>query len=333
MAKAGTWLGNPYPCAIDWGTDNVPVSGWTKTNIDKSIYYWDGANAQYAVFNSSGAGAGTNSATNIIPSAQGFFIHVTTGQASGTLSADNRVRLHSLQAFWKNTPEEVTDQLRLKVVGNNHQDEIIVRFVPGADPGFDSDYDSYKKFGDPSAPQLYSVTPNNIDVSINTLPEITQHLLVPVGFSLGVNEQNVLTASQLNTFNPRITILLEDKKLNQFQDLRANPEYVFNADTADVPSRFVLHFSDPFSGTGDKQADPLVRIYSYDNIICIDNQDSQHLSGKMYLYDLLGRELFQHTLEGNLLEKINVDLGTGYYLVRVVTSRNTCTQKVFINRR
>jgi hypothetical protein len=331
--KGWNLAGNPYPCAIDWGTGNSPVSGWAKTNIDSSIYFWDGTNAQYAVFNSAGAGTGTNSATKIIPSTQGFFVHVTNGQASGTLSADNRVRLHSSQAFWKNTEEDVTEQLRLKAEGNSYHDELIVRFIPGSQPGFDSQYDGYKMFGGDYVPQLYSVTTDNTDLSINTLPEITQNLSVPVKFFTGINGVNVLTASQMSSFGPAITIFLEDKKLNLMQNLREDPQYVFNYDTTDDPNRFVLHFSDPFSGTGNQQADQRVQIYSFENTICIRSIDSQPFSGTMSLYDPLGREIYQSTLVNKRNEILHFNLSTGYYFVRLVTGDNIYSRKVLLNRR
>jgi len=325
--------GNPFPCPIDWGTGNSPVSGWTKTNIDSSIYFWDGTNQQYAVFNAAGNGAGTNGATRIIPSTQGFFIHVTTGQTSGTLSADNRVRLHDSQAFWDQTEAYVTDQLRLKVEGNNHYDEIIVRFIPGSVPGFDSRYDGYKLFGMPGIPQLYSVTMNHIDLSINTLPEITDDRLVPVGFKPGNDGIFHFTASGLISFENADSIFLEDKKLDTSINLKKTPEYQFTSAITDDSNRFVLRFSEPPKGIGEKPNIPGVQVYAYEDVIYLRKNTTERLSGTLVLYDMPGRKLCDFPLADVRVQSFRPDLSTGYYVARVHTGKDVYTRNVFISRR
>ncbi len=63
-------IGNSFPSAIDWGTENNPVSGFIRTNVDNTIYYWTGI--QYATYNPSGDGVGTNGGRQYIASMQGF---------------------------------------------------------------------------------------------------------------------------------------------------------------------------------------------------------------------------------------------------------------------
>ena len=74
--KGFNLIGNPYPSPIDWDA----AAGWTKTNIDNALYYFkasttDQYGGTYSTYiNGISATGGT---TNIIPSMQGFFVHVS----------------------------------------------------------------------------------------------------------------------------------------------------------------------------------------------------------------------------------------------------------------
>ena len=76
--KGFNLVGNPYPSPIDWN-----AAGWTKTNIDNALYFFKASTTdQYGGTYSSWIGGISNDGSanmNIIPSMQGFFIHVTDG--------------------------------------------------------------------------------------------------------------------------------------------------------------------------------------------------------------------------------------------------------------
>ena len=87
-------VGNPYPSAIDWDA----ASGWTKTNIDNALYYFNAsATDQYGgTYSSYVNGVSSDGvASNVIPSMQGFFVHVSDGAypVTGTLAMNNSVRI------------------------------------------------------------------------------------------------------------------------------------------------------------------------------------------------------------------------------------------------
>jgi len=89
--------GNPYPSPIDWDSP----SGWTKINIDNALYYFetsttDQYGGNYVTYVDGVSSNGM--ATNLIPSMQGFFVHVSDGSwpVTGTLAMDNSVRITDL---------------------------------------------------------------------------------------------------------------------------------------------------------------------------------------------------------------------------------------------
>ncbi len=95
--KGFNLVGNPYPSPIDWD-----AAGWIKTNIDNAIYFFKAsATDQYGGTYSSYVNRCSTDpgvATNIIPSMQGFFVHVSDGTypVTGTLALDNSVRITDL---------------------------------------------------------------------------------------------------------------------------------------------------------------------------------------------------------------------------------------------
>jgi hypothetical protein len=138
----------------------------------------------------------------------------------------------------------INDLLKLTVTGNGYSDQTIVVFVPDATPGFDPEYDAYKLMGIIEAPQLYSIIPG-INLAINALPQILVNLEVQLGFKVGVINTYTITATELTSFDPSVTIFLDDTRDNVLTDLVANPVYSFTAKPIDDIERFKLYFRYP----------------------------------------------------------------------------------------
>jgi hypothetical protein len=143
----------------------------------------------------------------------------------------------------KNDPK-IDDFLKLTVVGNGYSDQTIVVFIPGATWGFDPEYDAYKLQGIPQAPQLYSIIPG-INLAINALPAILINLEVQLGFKVGALNTYTITASNLYTFDPAVTIFLDDTRDDLLTDLVSDSVYTFSADPGDDIQRFKLRFRYP----------------------------------------------------------------------------------------
>ncbi|MCD4696757.1 MAG: S8 family serine peptidase, partial [Bacteroidales bacterium] len=146
-------VGNPYPSALDWDA----TSGWTKTNTDNTIYYWNpsSGSGNYSYYVGGGTapwtgGTSVNDGSKFIPAMQGFIVHCNNS-SGGSIKIENSARVHDAQSFYKNVNEN-TNFLRLKAVGNGYWDETVIRFFESATEGFDSDYDAYKLFGLDEAP-------------------------------------------------------------------------------------------------------------------------------------------------------------------------------------
>jgi hypothetical protein len=324
-------VGNPFPSAvdlsavIDWGTFEHTAYFWNQSDTTPNSYNIEG---NYDVYPAFGAW-GTHD--QYAPATQGFFIHNPSGNTTFTIPASARV--HSSAAFLK-PARSITNGLLITVNSqvNNYTDKISVHFDPNTTSEYDPGNDAYKLWGLSKAPQLYTRI-GNLNVTCNSLPFDKKNMLIPMGFRCDLNGQYMLKADSIGTFTSNITISLEDQKLNVTQDLRLNPLYSFIYDTRDDPTRFILHFDDAAFGVNGSKNIPPVQIYSFGDNICVKSQDGILREGKVFVYDLLGKEFYQGTLINETLNRLNLNKVEGYYLVQVITKDGIYNGKVFLQKR
>jgi hypothetical protein len=314
-------VGNPYPSSID-----LASAGITWNYFEPTAYFWNGS--VYLAYPTTG-GYGTHS--RYAPPEQGFYVHIaSTYSGNTTLAMTNVARVHNSQPFLKDSLE-IKNALLLTAQGNanSYFDEITVYFTPDATSGYDPGYDAFKLDGISEAPQLYTRI-GSTDVVCNSLPFDQKNMVIPMGFSCGLPGSYSLVASNLGSFDVVVSIHLEDLKLNVTQDLRTNPVYNFTYDVADNSNRFVLHFDNPTVGVAGTNNIQPVQIYSYGNAIYVQSQDGRLMEGTVFVYNLIGQELFHKSFSGQTLNRIIPNVVEGYYLVRIVTEAGTYNGKVYL---
>ncbi|MCF8368918.1 MAG: S8 family serine peptidase [Bacteroidales bacterium] len=313
-------ISNPYPSSL-----NANIISWSKTNIDNSVWTWDGLAGNYVYWNGSdGTGGGTGVGTltgGIIPSMQSFFVLANGSNPSLTIPQTSRV--HSSQAYYKESGNPNT--LRLDVEGNNYKDALFVNFKVGATDMYDGLLDVMKIYGLEDAPQIYSIIPNNI-LSVNSLPEIVDYKIVNFGFECNTSGLYTIYASELESFDVSIPVYLEDILENTISDLRNNPVYSFFHNPENDPSRFLLHFGSP-NGLSNTEWQE-IRIYSFNDAVYI--QQPEELTSEVVIYNMVGQEILGQICVNNSLNKIQVPSETGYYLVKVQSQNMLITEKVLI---
>jgi hypothetical protein len=305
-------LGNPYPSAID-----LDVLYSTNTQ-SSSFYTWNQANGQYSTYNAQ-TQIGQLGATNIIPANQGFFVNVA---AAGNYTFMDAYRTHSTTPLVKSTPANI---LRLNVHGNNLGDEAVITFNSNATNYYDFKFDSRKLMGSGDAPQLYTVV-NGEKLSINSLSELIPNtsVSVPMNLEVGADGNYTITASELNSFTVNTTVYLIDSKTNQTINMSQNPVYNFTANTGDNANRFTVLFA-AASGINSNNADNLV-IFSHNNDVFVTNKGNETIR-EIQIMNALGQQVVKTGTES----RISLNVETGYYFVKVITSGKTYTQKVFIH--
>ena len=320
-------VGNPYASPID-----VNSAGITWNNVDAWVYYLDRAAGNYKAWpttNPYGYGPGTRYPLSM----QGFFVHVTEGQSTGTISFTNAARTFtSDHIFYK---DQVQDLLWLKAEGiTGMNDEIIVCFNPGTTNNIDPAVDAVKLTGDKEAPQFSSVTPDQSHLSVNTMPFAGINTVVPLDFYVESNGTGnySITASNLETFRSGTRITLEDKMTNTNQVLSENPVYNFSYTEGENSSRFLLHFFNPYFGIDEMKDSQELAIYSYENNIYVKDITGKDMKGQMMVYNLVGQDVATRTLTGGTLNKFSMNLEQGYYVVEVFSNDKVYHGRVYLTR-
>ncbi len=313
------FIGNPYPSGIDWDNAN-----WTKTDVDDAIYIitYISGNRQYASYVD---GVSTHGATNEIAPHQGFFVKCNN-TSGGYIQVTDDARIHTGQAFFKNTLNQ--DQLiKLKVVNTEGlYDETVIRAKENATTGFDGNMDALKMKGGEEIPQLYTRFDDQTIYSINTIDHIGPHTVIPVSFEAGGDVVFELSLKMKDGLQG-LPVYLEDKKEGIVYNLKNFESYKFTGTPDDDPDRFVLRFSndDLKLEAAGATADALV--YAKDDQVMIHLLESNR--GDALIYDLSGRLIAQGSLEkGSNIIKVNTD--PGYLLVKIVTPETLSTEKIFI---
>lgn len=282
-SKGFNFIGNPYASAINW---QVGDEGWTRTNLDPIIYLWNPTAGQYGSYNRNNR-VGSNDVDSIIPSKQGFFVHVTNN-GTGSVSVNNNARIHYHKTLYKTGKDNNLPQLlRLKATGNGLSDESIIGFDENATPGYDVTYDAFKLIGKQEAPQLFTKT-GETKLAVNILNSIDENIVIPLFFKAGESGEYQIKANNLDSFDDIIPLWLEDIKDSYFQNLRENPTYIFYSDTGDNVDRFRIHFSDPMD-VDEIEWQQALHVYSENQNLHINLKDGQ--IGDIRICNLLGQNI------------------------------------------
>ncbi len=321
-------IGNPYPSPIDWD-----AAGWTKTNIDNTIYFWNSTIQNYSYYIGTGGndystGTALNNGSRYIPAMQGFWVKVpNTG--SGNVSLDNSVRVLSNQGFYKNRRN---NEIKLIVNANDFFDETLIRFNPNSGNNFDSNYDAYKLFSkNTDVPQLSSRI-SDASLAINTLTEIKKALEVKLSFFCGKSGEYSISSKYIESIDPFIPVYLEDCKEELMINLREVSQYNFFYNKSDQLNRFVLHFDPPEFKVENMELSSLIHIFSYEDKIYIKSNTTDKFSGYVEMYDMNGRIIMKYNPDVIFDNEIKVDFADGCYVVRVITNYYTYVKKVIVKK-
>lgn len=228
--------------------------------------------------------------------------------------------------------------VRVEVEGNAFAHFTEVYFEDGLNPvqseptyGWDGCCDALLTMGNPWQPHVFTqvVSPgtppaNNHRLSINGLPHVYEHTIVPLGFLPGELASYDFTFEELFRLPPGMTVELEDLSLNITQDLLLDSTYSTWGAVSDDEERFAIHFY-PENITSirmDEQPDAHVWVGSEKVVV-------GNLSVKQYqniaLYDMLGRMVWEDEIKPGENEiSISISgLHAGVYILDITSEKGT----------
>jgi hypothetical protein len=247
-------LGNPTGESLNWGAN----SGWTKTNLDNSIYIWDPVDSEFKVFNGV-----TGSHNGHIAPFQSFWVRANA--ANPALSFTDQVFTDD-GIFQRNgNPDHIT--LPIKLNNGSLQAQAFISFMDDAEKSADS-WDAFML--EPLSERWLTMftCPSQFDkipLSINALPvkKADEFVSIPLyinGIDKGESIHGVFSLNWTLPENWPVewTIELHDHLRSKAISMKENQRYEFyfktETDALDAPSgsgvikdlsNKVVHFSLP----------------------------------------------------------------------------------------
>ena len=325
-------LGNSLTCSLDW--DDVTFSG----SVGQTVYFTSG-NKWISYLKGAGS---TNTATNLIPPLQGFFVKADATGATVSFPADAKV--NSTQARYKSSDDEqatssdeiIYPKVKLELNSTIVSDETIIWFNDKATTGFDEKYDGYKLFSSEAAfGQLYSVL-GGMNYVINGIPLPAYSYSVPLGVK--IVQAGTYSLLKKDFVQPDgFDIYLIDKASNYTVNLKNTDKYSFVSDAGTFTDRFVIKIISMTTGIADPElTNKNFNIYySNGNINILPPNDINNGSkGVVKIYDLTGRTISElNNIEWNegTLVQVPFTGKQGIYIVEARSGELGQTSKFFVH--
>ena len=329
-------VGNPYPSPIDWNSSN----GWTKTNIDNALYFFDnGTSDQYTgTYSSYVNGVSTGTGGNIIPSMQGFFIHVSNGTypVSASLGIDNRVRVNNLSpVFHKSVMAQNQPLIRIDAAFENEKkaDPAVIYFDESATENFDTYLDALKLMNtDISVPNLYVVANHTEQLSISAMPyPIDSITKIPLGIKTEQSKWVTFTASSIENLPSDLKVYFSDGATGLVQDLRFNSTYRVSLQKGTFDKRFALLFSyKSLSSTLNDENSFYANIANGKLNVFVNLASA--IQSRLTISNVLGQVMMQKNLYGNGLHEIDTQLPAGIYILTLRSQQGMNSLKIYITK-
>jgi hypothetical protein len=331
-------VGNPYPSPLDWSR----VTAADRPNVDGVIYTWASNNpadryaGNYSFYNN---GIGTISP--VLPLGQAFFVRVTQGQTSGTLSLNNSHRVTSYaNPTYHRTAAETRPiaHLALQGIGSQVVDDAFVYFEAGASAGYEAQYDA-EKLVNPSGLNLSSSLSATQRLSINGFAPLgTAQLVVPLAVGVPAAGSYTLSAAELLNLST-VPTYLRDLQTGAVVDLVQQPSYQFTVTNASalITGRFELLFS-PQQPLATAPAALAQQVGLYPNPAKTNAfvelpASLGRLAVTATLVDALGRVVRTVVLpaQGSAAHSLDLhELPTGVYALRLTTSTGTIVKRLTV---
>lgn len=334
--KGFNLIGNPYPSPIDW---NAP-DGWTKTSIDDALYYFkssttDEYGGTYSTYMNGISSDGFSA--SIIPSMQGFFVHVSDGTwpVTGILSMNNSVRVNNqAHPFIKsrNTGERPYLRLVSGYSGDSASyDPLVVYFDDNATSDFDGQLDALKLFNtDAQVTNFYSFGEDGRRLSINALPVTTDNLCtVRLGIKTERDGEVIFRIERLvGDFNYDI-IYLSDIITGSRQELYSGIEYKISLIADHYQNRFFLLLANNSTDIPDQTlTEEWIKINVINGILKLEIKLPSCKDGMLEIKNILGQALFVYMIDEPGYHEFNPSLKTGIYIATFSSGKKKFSKRI-----
>lgn len=324
-------VGNPYPSPIDWNA----ASGWTKTNIDNALYYFNpGSTDQYTgTYTTYINGVSSDGvASNVIPSMQAFFVHVSNGSypVAGILSLTNAVRTTNLTPAFHKQTGSAHSLIRLAAAYEseaNHIDYASIYLDDNGTKNYRNGTDALKLMNtDERVPNLYVRSIDDRKLAIHGLPLPADGDNIPLGIATSKDGWVTISAPVIDYMPAGVHTYLADAKENSIVELAVDKPYRAYLNKGSVDDRFYIVF-----GTTNIPGIPGVleslRAYSSEGKLYVYTSEE---NSSIRVLNAIGQTIKTESFSGKGQHEIYLGTSPGVYVVLLTSKAGTVTGKVYV---
>ncbi|WP_138430322.1 invasin domain 3-containing protein [Fodinibius saliphilus] len=215
-------VGNPWAATLDWDD-----SGWTKTNVDNTVYVWDPSTNSYLTWN------GIDGSLNdgLIKPFQAFWVKANS--SSPVLSIDKSVKTTGGSYHGKSGKKPASIGFLLEA--DSLSNEMHLTLTPDGSQGYDP-RDAYRllPFDTDTYLEFYTTLDDGTELAINNLARsFGKPITIPLhvgGFKNGnaINGEYTISWPDFGKVPDAWTITLIDRDKSQEINLRQNTFYSFD---------------------------------------------------------------------------------------------------------
>ena len=319
-------VGNPYPSYVAGnenadGTNNILTIN-SANLTENTLWFWNQSTDSYNQINQASA------AFQIAP-AQGFFVSAT---GSVNLSITEAMQSHQgTDSFQRLTTRP---EIELTLSNGTAIRNADIYYIEGTTTGWDNGYDSSIFGGVANEFAIYThavANGNGRNLGIQSLPPNNyENMIIPLGINAEAGTAITIGATT-NNFPEGINMYLEDKQDNSFTLLEADSNFSFTPENnLDGIGRFYLHTTSSVLSAADFDINTNISLYTSgnNNLRIVGVQKG---TASVQMYNILGREVFKTSFEGNGINDITLNtIPTGIYIVKLATENGTLNRKIII---
>ncbi|WP_295666648.1 putative Ig domain-containing protein [uncultured Mucilaginibacter sp.] len=252
-------VGNPYASSIDWDQFNTASSttgiyggpGGPGVATNPFLYIIDPVSKNYNIYQSGFGGVGTiaSSASNIIPSGQGFFVVAPTATAQLVFNESAKVNTQANASngnlFLGPPPvANVIQYMHLKLFQDStNADGMLISFNGSARPQYNINEDAIYKPGNGNV-SLASISADNIALAINTMPlPGPKPMAIPLTVNANTDGNFTFKLEAVKSVPALYDFWLKDAFAKDSLDIRHNPSYAFTLVHSDTNTFGAHRFS------------------------------------------------------------------------------------------
>jgi len=199
----------------------------------------------------------------------------------------------------------------------------VVTFAQEATENFDLQIDGLKINGLEEAPQLFTLSGDS-KYSINNLPAFEGQRIVDMNFETQFTGQVTLNFSEIESFDPSVSIYLKDELTSQSINLRNQPVYTFIHNPENDASRFKLVFGGTIGI--EEQATLPGKMWISGNTLYINTPKLAGQTGLIEVYNASGQKLMSKTIVLSELSTLELNC-KGFVIVKLTAGQEVMTMK------